>query len=246
MEKWKFSLVKPGDEHRVDLVNIYEHPEKGTRYTLGLDAATGFGSDYTSIQVWSNQMPFEQVAWLRNKRINTVKGTEVMIALAKYYNNAFIVPEVRHPGNAYVDHAIETYAYGNIYRRKQVLDEDPSVSSKYGICTTKGDKHLLINQAKSLLENPTGAQVIFHDPVTLNEFCNFVYVEEKDKTGAGEGFHDDTVIATMLALHGCSLFPQAPREKPKIYRPQDEDAAHAKYLLERHFGRTRESLIQVL
>lgn len=236
MEKWEFYPVKTEDKGRVDLVSIYEFPEKGTKYTIGVDAATGFGADYTSIQVWSNRMPFEQVAWLRNKRINTVKGSEVMIALAKYYNNAFIVPETRHPGNAYVDNAIEVYSYGNIYRRKQVLDEDPSVSSKYGICTTEADKHLLINTAKSLMENPDGPQVVFHDPITLNEFCNFVYVEDKRKTGAGEGFNDDTVIATMLALLGCSMWPQKAKEVVAQYSPKDEDAAFAQYLMKRHFA----------
>jgi hypothetical protein len=248
MEKWKFHLATSKDAHRVDLVSIYRHPEREARYTIGLDAATGFGADYTSVQVFTNRMPFEQVAWLRNKRITTVKGSEVMIALAKYYNNAFIVPETRHPGNAYVDNAIEVYGYGNIFRRKQVLDEDPSVSSKYGICTTEADKHLLINQAKSLMENPDGAQVIFHDSITLNEFCNFVYIEDKRKTGAMQGAFDDTVMAAMLALHGCLLKPQAPIEKPRLYSPKEEDAAFAQYLMSKHSGRlkNKERLVKAI
>jgi hypothetical protein len=246
MRRYKFRLAGPEDKHAVDLVTIYSHPEVDIRYTIGVDAATGFGADYTSIQVFSNRIPFEQVAWLRNKRITTVQGSKVMIALAKYYNNAFIVPETRHPGNAYVDNAIEVYGYGNIYRRKQVLDEDPSVSSKYGICTTDADKHLLINQTKRLMENPDGAQVIFHDPMTLNEFCNFVYIEDKRKTGAGEGFFDDTVIAAMLALHGCLLRPQAPRERVEVYSPKEEDHAQAQYLLKRHFGRLKGKERQVI
>jgi hypothetical protein len=239
MEKWKFHLARGEDSRRADLVSIYEHPKKDCRYTLGLDAATGFGADYTSIQIWSNRMPFEQVAWLRNKRVTTVQGSKVMIALAKYYNNAFIVPETRHPGNAYVDNAIEVYGYGHIFRRKQVLDEDPSVSSKYGICTTEADKHLLINQTKSLMENPDGPQVIFHDEVTLNEFCNYVFIEDKRKTGAMSGAFDDTVMAAMFALHGCLLRPQAAVEKEEVFNPKEEDAAFAQYLLERHFGRIK-------
>jgi hypothetical protein len=233
-EKQRFRIAGPGDKHRVDLVNIYKHPEKDVRYTLGLDAATGFGTDYTSIQIYCNIMPFEQVAWLRHKRITTVKGSEVTVALAKYYNNAFIVPETRHPGNAYVDNLIEVYAYGNIFRRKQVLDEDPTVSSKYGICTTEADKHLLINQTKALMESPDGPQVKFHEAILLNEFCNYVYVEDKRKTGAGEGFDDDTVLATMLALHGCSLFPQAPKKEVEQYNSKKEDFAHQQYLLKKN------------
>ena len=235
-ERYEFVLAGPADKDRNDIVSIYEHPENDTKYTIGVDAATGFGADYTSMQVWSNRIPFEQVAWFRNKRTTTVLGSEVMIALARYYNKAFIVPETRHPGNAYVDNAIEVYGYGNIFRKKQVLDEDPTISTKYGICTTEADKHLLINQAKALLESPDGPQLIFHDGITLYEFCNFVYIEDKRKTGAGSGFFDDTVMAAMLALHGCSLFPQAPRPKKQKFNVKDEDAAHHEYLLKRHFA----------
>jgi len=229
--KPRFILATPLDKHRPDLVTIYHHLEPDTKYTLGIDAATGFGADYTSLKVFSNRMPFEEVAWLRSKRITTVKGSEVANALGRYYNTAFIVPETRHPGNAYVDNLIEVYGYGNLYRRKQVLDEDPTVSSKYGICTTEADKHLLVHQTKALMENPDGPQVIFHDGILLNEFCNYVYVEDKRKMGAGEGFFDDTVMAAMLALHGCSLRPQAPRQEIEHYNPQEEDLAHKRYLL---------------
>lgn len=238
--KYKFQIARPEDKYRPDLVTIYKHPEDDIRYTLGLDAATGFGSDYTSIQVWSNRMPFEQVAWLRNKRITTVDGSEVMVSLARYYNNAFIVPEVRYPGNAYVDNAIhQKYAYGNIIKKTQTLDENPTVSSKFGISTTEEWKHLLINNFKELTERDSGPNIIFHDEITIYEFCNFVYIDDKRKTGGGEGFNDDTVIAAMLALYGCSLRPQKPREIEQQYDPRKEDRAHKDFLLKRHFDRLK-------
>lgn len=229
---YTFTLAQPQDKHRTDLVTIWQHPEDDTKYTVGLDAATGFGSDYTSIQVWSNRLPFEQVAWLRNKRTTTVVGSEVMVALARYYNNAFIVPETRYPGNAYVDNAIEKYGYGYIYQKMQSLDEAPSVSSKYGICTTETDKHILINSFKELTEDIDGSRIKPHDETTIYEFCNFVYIDDKRKTGAGKGFHDDTVIAAMLALcYGCSVHPQKPREVKQEYTIEDEDRAQHLYLM---------------
>lgn len=232
-------LATTADKYNVEVVNIYEHPEEDAKYTIGVDAATGFGADYTYIPVFTNRMPFEQVAWLWDKRINTVRGSEVCHKLAKYYNNAFIVPETRHPGNAYVDNLIEVHAYGNIYRRQQELDEDPSVSSKYGICTTEADKHQLINQCKSLMEAPDGNQIIIHDPIALNEFCNFVYIEDKRKTGAGTGFHDDCVMGIMLALRGCLLYPQAARKIKKTFTIEDEELAHHRYLQRKYTERFR-------
>lgn len=238
--KYRFVLAEREDKHRTDLVTIYEHPEPDTKYTIGLDAATGFGADYTSIQVWSNRLPFEQVAWLRNKRTTTVVGSEVMIALARYYNNAFIVPETRYPGNAYVDNAVEKFGYGNIYQKLQSLDEAPSQSSKFGITTTETDNHLLVNNFKELTEGIDGPRIKFHDEVTIYEFCNFVYIGDKRKMSACQGFNDDTVMAAMLALYGCSMRPQKPREVTKEYNPKEEDAAHQQYLLKRHFKGVKE------
>ena len=88
------------------------------------------------------------------------------------------------------------------------------MSTKFGICTTEADKHLLVNEAKGLLENPDGPQFILNDEITVAEFCNYVYVEDKDKMGAPVGANDDTVMSTMLALHGCIRHPQA-AVKPK-------------------------------
>lgn len=245
---YRFVLAKSEDKHRTDLVTIWQPPEEDTRYTLGLDAATGFGSDYTSIQVWSNRLPFEQVAWLRNRRTTTVVGSEVMVSLARYYNNAYIVPETRFPGNAYVDNAIEKYGYGNIYQKRQSLDENPSESSKYGICTTETDKHILINSFKELTEGIDGYDIRPHDEITIYEFCNFVYIDDKRKTGAGRGFNDDTVMAALLALcYGCSMRPQKAREVPEDYSIENEDAAHRAYLVKKNkealFGRKEEVVL---
>ena len=244
--KYKFVLAGPQDKHRNDLVSIYHHPEPDTKYTIGLDGATGFGADYTSIQVWSNRLPFEQVAWLWNKRITTVVGSEVTFGLAKYYNNAYIVPETRLPGNAYVDNLILNYGYGNIYQKEQSLDEAPSVSSKYGICTTDADKHIFIDNFKQLTEGVNGPQIIFHDENTIYEFCNYVFIEDKRKTGAASGFFDDCVMAAMLAVFGCSLRPQAARVVEEVYDNKKEDTAHHAYLMarnkERVFGKKPEGI----
>ena len=244
--KYEFRLAGPEDKYRTDLVSIWQFPEPDTRYTIGLDAATGFGADYTSIQVWSNRLPFEQVAWLRNKRTTTPVGSEVMVALARWYNNAYIVPEIRFPGNAYVDNAINDN-YTHIHQKIQTLDENPSESSKYGISTTEADKHLLVNNFKELTEGIDGPKIIFHDEITIYEFCNFVYLADKDKMGGGEGFHDDTVDAALLALYGCSKRPQKQREVPEEYSIENEDAAHRAYLVKKNkealFGRKEEVIL---
>lgn len=227
-----------------DPICLYAKPEKDTRYTIGVDAATGFGKDFTSIQVWSNRIPFEQVCWLRSKIINTVEGSDAMVRMGKYYNDALLVIESRHPGNAYVDNALDVYHYKNVYQREKHLHEETGLDRRYGICTTDADKHLLINTMKRSMENPDGAQVIFHDPLTVEEFMNFVYIEDKRKTGAAQGFNDDTVMAAMLAVHGCSMYPQEPKAK-KTVKELDENEAHQRYLLDKHMKRMMQKPVEV-
>jgi len=218
-------------------VNVWAEPEDGTRYCIGVDAATGIGNDFTSIQVWSSRIPFEQVCWYRSKYCSTVEGSKLMIDLARWYNNAKIIPESRYPGNAYIDNAIQVYRYPNIYQVEEHLDEDPNVSSKFGICTTEQWKNLLVNEAKRLVEKVTDTdypdtQIIFHDVVTLEQFCTFVYQEDKQKMAAEVGSADDDVMACMLAWHECLINPQAPRVVRKE-TPQDEDRAQMEYLMGR-------------
>ena len=197
-----------------DRVMVWQPPMAGLRYSIGVDAATGMGGDYTAMSVFTCIRPFEQVAWFWNNRVTTPEGSRVMLNLARWYNNALLVIETRYPGNAYQDNALDPKfaggkAYGNCYHRIQTLDEDPNMSSKFGICTTEADKHLLVNETKALLENPEGPQFILNDPITVAEFCNYVYVEDKNKMGAPTGANDDTVMSSMLALHGCIRHPQA-------------------------------------
>jgi len=226
----------PVSTKREDAVSVFCKPESDTKYAIGVDGATGKGEDYTSIQVWSRRLPFEQVAWFRSKTISTVAGSAVMVNLAKWYNNALLVIETRFPGNAYQDNAIETYRYQNLYRKEDRLDTAPGVSAKFGICTTEADKRLMVNETMRLLYAPDGSQMVFHDPVTIEEFCNFVYIEDKGKVGAAPGSHDDTVMATMLAMRGCVLNPQKPRPKREKVTV-DEHTAHMQYLLKKDFER---------
>jgi len=222
-----------------DKMNIYvwEEPDPDTRYVIGVDGATGIGNDYTSMQVWSSRIPFEQVAWYRSKHCSTVEGSELMIKLAKWYNNAKLVPERRYPGNTYIDNAIQVYRYPNIYQVEEHLDEDPNVSSKFGIATTEEWKNLLVNEAKRLIEarDHNGhykSKVIFHDAFTIEQFCTFVYVEDKSKMGAEVGSCDDDVMACMLAWHECLINPQEPKKR-KDDPIMDENRAQMEYLMSR-------------
>lgn len=192
-------------------LTIFHPPEPGMVYTVGIDAATGLGNDYTAIQVLWNAIPFAQCAVYRSN-LPPVETTRAANNIGLFYNEALIICETNYPGNSVQDNLLNFYNYPRNYRAEQHLDEDPTISSKYGFRTTEPSKWMLIHELQNSLERN---EILIYDDETLNELLNFVYVSGKNKAGAADGFNDDLVMSLMLALHGASLYPCA---KPIVDR----------------------------
>lgn len=204
-------------------MKIFRESEPGMLYSMGVDAATGLGDDYSSAQILTNSMPFEQVAVFRAKW-PVSEFSKLVDMLGRYYNEALNVCEVNYPGNSVQDALLSYYRYPRNYQSETHLDEDIDISSKFGYRTTEGSKWLLINEMQLALSNK---EIIINDIVTLDEFRNFVYQASKGskrKTGAGSGFNDDTVMALMLAYHGAKLYPIIKPKGETKERAVSEDA----------------------
>ncbi len=191
-------------------LRVIREPEVGMLYTMGVDAATGLGDDYSSAQMLSNTIPSEQVAVFR-AQWPVHEFTKFVDMFGRYYNEALNVCEINYPGNSVMDALLQYYKYPRNYQMEEHLDEDPNVSCKYGFRTTEASKWLLINETQIGLVNN---EIIINDPLTLSEMNNFVYQSTKNKAGAASGFCDDTVLALMFAWHGVRLYP--------IIRPKGE------------------------
>jgi hypothetical protein len=208
LHKYEFILDSGG------FITIWDMPEPDTRYTLGIDTSTGVSTDWTVGCVLSNRMPFTQVAMFRAK-CSVVEAARMLVELGYFYNGAMAVIETNGIGFAMQDAFIVQHRYPFNYQFEQHADEAPEISSKYGVAMKDTVKWLLVRETKQLLEDPRGPQLIIRDRTTVEEMCNFVYKEDRCKCGAAEGANDDCVMALMLAVHGASQYPQAPRPKPK-------------------------------
>ncbi len=243
--KYRFDYLP--ETPSVDLLHIYRMPDDPEElFSIGCDAATGVLGDYTSLQVFSHRVPYEQVAWFHSNRISTVEGSRVMVEMGHFFNEAQLVIETNYPGNAYQDNALENYMYPNLYSEETHLQQDVKFSKTYGIKTTEWSKALLINEMKALVEHKDYKekyvpQIIFHDPFTLQSFTDFVYLEDKSKTGAISGCIDDPVMGAMLAVRGCNQKPQEARDTRKPIKA-NEDQAHKSYLLTKHFGTKKQGV----
>lgn len=101
----------------VELVN--GKPPHG-EYAVGVDVSAGTGGELTSescISVWDRKTK-EQVAEFASRTTKPDKLAILSVAIAKWFNDAFLVPEVNGPvGKLYVDE-FRKLDYSNVYHRE--------------------------------------------------------------------------------------------------------------------------------
>jgi hypothetical protein len=101
----------------VELVN--NKPPHG-EYAVGVDISAGTGGELTSescISVW-NRKTKEQVAEFASRVTKPDKLAILSVAISKWFNDAFLVPEVNGPvGKLYIDEFLKL-DYSNVYHRE--------------------------------------------------------------------------------------------------------------------------------
>ena len=170
-----------------DGLRILEEPKRLHNYIIGVDPAKE-GIDKTAIQVFDvTSLPFKQVACC-NLDDSYLKVPGKLFDLGNYYNQAMIVVE-NNIDNTIVDTLFYHYDYeGEIYKEK-----DKNI---LGFRTTIKTKKILLSVLKKLIEEN---KLIIKDKETIDEF--FVFIEQKNGSfAAEEGYHDDLVMACMIAL----------------------------------------------
>jgi hypothetical protein len=207
-------------------LSILRRPVKGESYLMGVDTAQGIDRaegrgdadpDY-SVACVLNQATGEQVAVFRG-HASILTFAESVVAMAKWYNSAFIVPEANSQGAAVIEQVIRCeYPISRIYwRNRAAHDQRPGRIEELGFQTTVSSKPLLIAKLEQCLDD--GSVMVRHQP-TLQELRSYVY-DAKGGMNASPGSHDDLVIALALA---CMGFEAAPRQKPPLPKPTvDED-----------------------
>jgi hypothetical protein len=181
-------------------LKIWEFPEPGRNYVLGGDVAEGVEQDYSV--GWVNrirQHPQEHdvhVATWRSNKVDAWKFAEVLNFLGRWYNTALMSIEYNYPTTA--DAVKNYYVYENLYIWKHPDNRAGMMSNKYHWLTQFNSKPKLWQTAVRWLK--AGIWDV-HDREFAYEMKRF-HKEEYDSRSASaeEGFHDDVIIAAMIAL----------------------------------------------
>lgn len=168
---------------------IFEQPGKTEIYQMGVDPSEGI-TDPSSISVVSGSG--REVAKFNGYA--TIPELADKIKFLYYmYNKPLVVPEVNK--SSILEHIKDL----RIYRRRQHDYKEKKETEKLGYVTSWSSKEALITHFQQLLRE--GVPKIYHRP-TIEEMKSFVWSDEASMQGASAspGFHDDNVMATLLAF----------------------------------------------
>jgi len=204
---------------------IYEEPVYDSKYLISVDTCTGEDQqmqgiaadpDYHSVQVW--KAPFEdwhgdwhvpRLVALHHSRLDIGVLAQEIEGAARWYGNAFIIPEVNNSGLALLKYLLESGL--SVYRRRRYNDSSGMVEKSFGWSTDKVTRKTVIDHmAAELIEE----NFDIPDPDVLKEMKTFV-INDKGKPEAAPGHHDDHVLAAAIALYNidsASTF-KAPKKK---------------------------------
>lgn len=177
-------------------LKIWDMPELGEEYVIGADVAEGIeGGDFSVADV-IRQRDMKTVARLRTDRLDPDEFAHVLDKMGRFYNFALIGPEINNHGLAVVQRLRDLF-YSNLYKRETGLDEVFETSTtKFGWKTTTITKPLAVDY---LAEAIREGLVKDEDIVFIEEAFSYVR-DEKGRTNAEAGTHDDTVMAKAIAL----------------------------------------------
>ena len=188
--------------HKSDqgLITIFEEPESGKSYGIGVDVATGRGADYSAAYVIDlSTMAF--VAEVYGK-IDADLFSYQLHYLGKWYNTANVAVEM---GGGYGEPVVVNLrdgrdgrpSYPKLYRHRQADSPEVKEQGVYGFPMNLKTRPLVI----SALEQAIRERLLPFLPHRLLQECfTFVNANTNPSPRAQEGCNDDCVFASAIAL----------------------------------------------
>ena len=179
---------------------IYHLPKPKMRMFAGVDVSSGQGGDYSTMSIFDADG--QQVASFYANNIAVYRFAEIVDALGKFFNYAFICVERNSYGLPLLERLRKDYGYLNLLKQK-VFDQRGKRKMQLGFQTTNVTKPIIINDMKEMFEL---GLINIECIRTLEEMK--IYQEKNGKMGNKKGAnnHDDLVIAVAMT---CQAMKQA-------------------------------------
>ena len=178
---------------------IWEEPEPGERYDIGIDTSAGMaGGDFSVAEVIKRNTR-EQVAEFR-VRMDAMELGEKIFWLGKFYNTAQIALEMASTGFA-CNAQLQRLGYPYLYIWRHRERAFPTLSTYSGWKTNFESKGYMVSLFTSAVNK---SAITIHSRVLWHEMFNYVkepsLAEFRDRYMAAAGGYDDCVMAFGIAL----------------------------------------------
>ena len=208
---------------------VYENVEKEHNYIITVDVARGTSNDYSAFTVMdTTTLPYKMVARYRNNEIKPIVFPNIIVDVAKNYNNAYILCEVNDIGGQVADIIQFDLEYENLLmaamrgRAGQQLGQGFSgKKTQLGVKMSTAVKQVGCSNLKALIEED---KLIIPDYDTIAELTTFIV--KGQSFAAEDGCNDD--LAMCLVIFGWMAMQPYFKEmhdndvRQRIYEDQRE------------------------
>lgn len=174
-------------------VDIFADPKPGRRYVAGGDPAEGVNKDSSALEVY-DVVTLEQVAEFVHDGIPPKEFAHVVDKVCRMYNMAVAAIERNNHGGTVLEEL--KLIYPNIYKREIFDQKTRKRTEKLGFITDSHTRDLILDDFGQLLRE---CNVVIHSVILRSELFTFI-VNDDNKREAKPGHHDDTIMASAIAL----------------------------------------------
>jgi hypothetical protein len=169
-------------------ISYYEKPEEGHTYVMAVDVSKGRGQDYSTFSVIKvEKEKFSQVCVFRDNMISPMIFPDIIVRVAKLYNEAIVLIENNDVGQVVCNAVYYDYEYENTFVQSTIK------AGGIGVTMSKRIKRIGCSNMKDLIEQ---RKLEIVDSETISEISTF---ESKGSSyQASGGNHDDLVMNIVL------------------------------------------------
>ena len=180
---------------------VYEKPQKDRDYIVTVDTARGIDHDYSAFVVFDiSEFPYKTAARYKNNEIKPMLFPNIILDMAKAYNNAYVLVEVNDIGEQVATILQYDLEYENMLMcsmrgraGQQVGTGFSGKKTQLGVRMTAAVKKTGCSNLKALVEED---KLVTSDYDIIAELTTFI--QKKQSWEAEDGCHDDLAMCLVI------------------------------------------------
>ena len=180
---------------------VYENVKEEHNYIVTVDVSRGVGNDYSAFTIFdTTELPYKMVARYKNNEIKPIVLPNIIVDVAKNYNNAYVLCEVNDIGGQVADIIQYDLEYENLLmasmrgRAGQQLGQGFSgKKTQLGVKMSTAVKQVGCSNLKALIEDD---KLLINDYDTIAELTTFI--QKGQAFQAEEGCNDDLAMCLVI------------------------------------------------